>query len=188
MAIVPFAQAVTSKEQNVSEIVSADLRRSGLFKMLETGGMRDLPTDISQVKYPEWAALQAQAIAVGKVESLSGNRLKVSFQLVDVFKKTQLVTMEYSIAPAQLRMTAHKIADVIYQKLTGESGIFASRIAYISKTTGRYVLQVADVDGMNPKTVVYQKSLSFHLHGRQMAVKLLTCRLKRKSQLFMCKR
>jgi len=157
IAIVQFKDASQTSTQNISTIISADLRRSGAFKLLETGGMVDLPTDISQVKYPEWAALQAQAISVGKVEAISANKLKVSFQLVDILKKTQLVSMEYEIAPTQLRMTAHKIADVIYQKLTGESAMFASRIAYISKTKGRYALQVADVDGENPKTVVYSK-------------------------------
>jgi len=157
IAIVPFKDASQTNTQNISTIISADLRRSGAFKLLETSGMVGLPSEFSEVKFPEWSALQAQAVTVGKVEAIGSNKLKVSFQLVDVLKKTQLVTMEYEVAPTQLRMTAHKIADVIYQKLTGESAMFASRIAYISKTKGRYALQVADVDGENPKTVVFSK-------------------------------
>ena len=152
VAIVPFGGANT--QQNISSIINADLKRSGLFRVLETGGVTSRPTDISQIKYAEWAALQAQAIAVGNVEAMPGNRLKVTFQLADVLKQSQLTGMQYNIAPNQLRTTAHKIADVIYQKLTGESGIFASRIAYINKTKGRYALQVADADGENPLTMV----------------------------------
>jgi len=155
IAIVPFGQTGNvSAQENISSIIGADLRRSGLFRVLETGGVVNRPTDTAQIKYAEWAALQAQAMAVGNVEALAGNRLKVTFKLADVLKQTQLAGMEYNIAPSQLRTTAHKIADVIYQKLTGEVGIFASRIAYINKAKGRYALQVADADGVNPQTVV----------------------------------
>lgn len=154
IAIVPFGQAANINQVNISNIIGADLRRSGLFRVLETGGVASKPTDITQIKYAEWAALQAQAMTVGKVESLPGNRLKITFKLADVLKQTQLAGMEYNIAPNQLRTTAHKIADIIYQKLTGEAGIFASRIAYINKAKGRYALQVADADGENPQTVV----------------------------------
>ncbi|HSH53511.1 MAG TPA: Tol-Pal system beta propeller repeat protein TolB [Methylotenera sp.] len=154
IAIVPFGQANTKTPDNISNIINADLRRSGLFRVLETRGVTNQPTDISQIKYSEWAGLQAQAIAVGNIQPVAGNRLKVTFNLVDVLKQNQLVGMEYNITPSQLRLTAHKIADVIYQKLTGEAGIFASRIAYITKVNKRYALQVADADGFNPQTVV----------------------------------
>ncbi|MEI8362061.1 MAG: Tol-Pal system beta propeller repeat protein TolB [Betaproteobacteria bacterium] len=157
VAIVPFAQVATADQENISTIVSADLRRSGLFRVLETGGVVNHPSDIMQIKYAEWAALQAQAMAVGVVETLPDNRLKVTFQLADVLKQTQLTGMQYNIAPNQLRATAHKIADVIYQKLTGEVGIFASRIAYINKSNGRYALRIADADGENPLTMVSSK-------------------------------
>jgi TolB protein len=153
IAIVPFGQAAKTQD-NISNIINADLRRSGLFRVLETRGVTNQPTDISQIKYSEWAGLQAQAIAVGNIQTVAGNRLKVTFNLVDVLKQNQLVGMEYNITPSQLRLTAHKIADVIYQKLTGEAGIFASRIAYITKANKRYALQVADADGFNPQTVV----------------------------------
>ena len=156
VAIVPFAQSGNSSD-NIGNIIAADLKRSGLFRVLETGGVASRPTDIMQIKYAEWAALQAQAMAVGVVETLPGNRLKVTFQLADVLKQTQLTDKTYTIAPSQLRMTAHKIADVIYQKLTGESGMFASRIAYINKANGRYALRVADADGENASTIISSK-------------------------------
>jgi TolB protein len=151
LAIVPFGG---ESKVNISEIIESDLKRSGLFRLLETRGMANLPTSAAQVKYPEWMALQAQAMSVGNVESLPGGRLKVSFQLMDVLKQSQLAGMDYQIAPSQARSTAHKIADIIYQKLTGESGIAASRIAYITKSGRNYALHVADADGYNPQTVV----------------------------------
>lgn len=156
IAIVPFAQQgnLPAQQDTIANVISADLRRSGLFRVLETRGVANQPSDISQVSYSDWTAIQAQALTIGKVEVLPDNRLKVSFRLLDVYKQNQLVGMEYNITPAQLRLTAHKIADVIYQKLTGEQGVFATRIAYVSKSAGRYALQVADSDGYNPQTVV----------------------------------
>ena len=153
IAIVPFGGAGSTKD-SISEIIAADLNRSGLFRVLETRGMANLPTKPSQIKYAEWTALQAQAVTVGNVESAAGGKLKVSFHLMDALKQTQLAGMDYQISPNQARTTAHKIADIIYQKLTGQSGLFASRIAYITKSGKRYALQVADADGYNPQTVV----------------------------------
>ena len=153
IAVLPFGNAGSTKD-NINEIIAADLKRSGLFRLLETRGMANLPILSSQIKYTEWVALQAQAITIGNIEPTAGGKLKVSFQLMDAAKQTQLAGMDYQIGPNQVRSTAHKIADIIYQKLTGENGIFASRIAYITKTGKRYALQVADADGFNPQTVV----------------------------------
>lgn len=155
IAILPFAEpAGVGIKESVHEIVAADLKRSGLFRVLDTRGMANLPTSSSQIKYAEWTALQAQAMTVGHVESLGGGRLKVTFQLMDVLKQNQLIGMDYQIAPNQIRATAHKIADAIYEKLTGERGDFSSRIAYINKIGKRYTLQVSDADGYNAQNVV----------------------------------
>jgi TolB protein len=113
--------------------------------VLETSGMANLPSVPAQIKYAEWTALQAQAIALGNIEQVDG-KLKVSFYLMDALKQTQLIAIDYPISANQVRATAHKIADVIYQKFTGQSGLFASRIGY--------TLKVADADGYNPQTVV----------------------------------
>jgi TolB protein len=155
VAILPFAEPVgTPTKDSIHEIVTADLKRSGLFRVLDTRGMANLPTAASQIKYAEWSALQAQAMTVGHIENMGGGRLKVSFQLMDVLKQTQLISMDYQIAPTQIRATAHKIADAIYEKLTGERGVFGSRIAYINKIGKRYTLQVSDADGYNAQNVV----------------------------------
>lgn len=160
IAIVPFASTATTtpvQQDNLANVIGADLRLSGLFRVLETRGVANQPHTPSEVKYNDWASIQAQALTIGTVESLPGNRLKVSFRLFDVLKQNQLLAMEFNIAPTQQRATAHRIADMIYEKLTGQKGVFATRIAYVNKENGRYSLQVADADGFNPQTVVSSK-------------------------------
>lgn len=153
IAVVPFSQSANSPE-NASLVISADLRRSGLFRLLETGGVSPLPKELADVKYADWASLQAQALVIGKVESTPGGRLKVTFRLLDVLKQGQLAAFEYDIAPTQLRQTSHKIADIIYQKLTGEKGVFSTRITYVIKQGNRHTLMVADADGYGPQPVL----------------------------------
>lgn len=158
VAILPFAETpgLPTKEM-IHKIVAADLKSSGLFRLLDTSGMPNLPTTTAQISYPEWAALQAQAMAVGNIQAASGGDLNVTYTLVDVLKKTQLISMSYQIKPSQVRATAHKIADAIFEKLTGQPGAFSSRIAYIKKIGSRYTLQVADADGYNSQTMVNSK-------------------------------
>lgn len=158
IAIVPFSTPPSiSSQDGIAQVVSADLSRSGLFRVLETRGVASQPHTPAEVKYADWSAIQAQALTIGTVEALPGNRLKVSFRLMDVLKQNQLLAMEFNIAPTQQRVTAHRIADLIYEKLTGEKGVFATRITYVNKLNGRYQLQVADADGFNPQTVVSSK-------------------------------
>lgn len=172
IAVVPFGNGQASKE-DVASIISADLKRSGLFRPLETRGMASKPTNATQVKYAEWAALQAQAVVVGSVTPQSDGRFKVSFQLVDVLKQTKLADMDFQVSAKHMRMTAHKIADVIYQQLTGQPGAFASRIAYVTKQGERHFLYVADADGYNPQPLVNSSepviSPAWSPDGSQMA-------------------
>ena len=160
IAIVPFAGPSANaavQQDNITNVIGADLRMSGLFRVLETRGVATQPHTISEVKYSDWTSIQAQALTIGTVESLPGNRLKISFRLLDVLKQNQLLAMEFNITQAQQRATAHRIADMIYEKLTGEKGVFATRITYVNKENGRYSLQVADADGFNAQTVVSSK-------------------------------
>ncbi len=101
-----------------------------------------------------WRAKGADAVVVGSARPLADGRVEVRFALVDVVKQTPLVAMVYSVTPAQFRATAHKIADVIYEKMTGDPGVFSTRIAYITKQGTRYQLLVADADGFDPQTIV----------------------------------
>jgi len=91
---------------------------------------------------------------VGTLRPAGDGKVDVRFALVDTVKQVELVAMSYIVTPAQFRATAHTIADVIYEKLTGDPGIFSTRIAYISKQGPRYQLNVAEADGFNPQTIV----------------------------------
>ncbi len=153
VAILPFA-GEASQAQPVSPVVSADLGRTGLFRLVNTVGVSPLPTEPSEVNFVDWQARSAEALVIGKIETQPDGRVEVRFRLFDVAKQSQLASFSYVVAPAQLRATAHRIADVIYEKLTGEKGVFSTKITYVVKRGTRYELQVSDADGANAQTVL----------------------------------
>ena len=155
IAVAPFqAQDHKTNSNTISAIVEADLNRCGLFKTLDTRGINTIPHSPAEINFSDWTAIQAQTLTIGTVEPISGNRLRVTFRLFDVLRQTQLLGMEFNISQAQQRVTAHKIADMIYEKLIGEPGDFATKIAYVAKTSNKYLLQVADADGFAVQTIV----------------------------------
>jgi TolB protein len=151
VAVVPFGNETVS--QNVTPVVGADLARSGLFKLVAMNGA-DLPTEPSHVNFADWTGRGAEALAIGALQQQADGRIDVRFRLFDVARQVQLSSLSYVVAPAQLRATAHKIADEIYEKLSGDKGVFSTRIAYVVKRGQRYELQVADADGVNAQTVL----------------------------------
>ena len=153
IAIVPF-RAEEGLAQKITPVVAADLARSGLFRMIDPGGVVPVPVEPGEVNYPVWRARGAEALVIGSVVPQAGGRYEIRFRLMDAAKQTQLVGIAYTVAESQLRLTAHKIADAIYEKLTGDVGVFATRITYVVKRGTRYELHVADADGFNPQTVV----------------------------------
>lgn len=152
IAIVPF-RAEDGLTQQITPVVAADLTRSGLFRMVDPGGMVPVPHEPEQLNYPQWQARGAEAVVIGTVARMSDGRYDVRFRLMDVTKQTQLAGYAYFGPASDLRQIAHKIADVIYEKLTGDPGVFATRITYIVKTGKSFQLQVADADGYGPQTV-----------------------------------
>jgi len=159
IALVPFELASKDglEKDGLTDIIGADLTRTGLFRTLETRGVAIQPHDLLEVKYSDWTAINAQALAIGKVQILPDNQLQITFRLFDVLKQNELLAMEFKVASSQRRMAAHRIADLIYQRLTGDRPAFASRIAYVSKTNKSYTLNVADSDGYNPQQIVSSK-------------------------------
>src|SRR5512139_299805 len=153
VAMVPFQVAPGQPEPNLTQIVASDLERSGQFKLVSTSGTQQ-PISPAQVAYGLWRDRGADAMLVGQVAALPGGRFEVRFHLLDVIKQTQLAAFSYNITASQWRATAHRIADIVYEKLTGMPGAFGSRIAYVQKQGKRYELRVADADGQNPRTVV----------------------------------
>jgi TolB protein len=153
VSIVPFEGEV-AHPPGVTSVVGADLARSGVFRLVDHNGIAPRPSRAEDVRVAEWKARGADAVAVGTMRPLPDNRVEVRFALVDTVKQTVLANQIYTVTPAQLRATAHKIADVIYEKLTGAPGVFSTRIAYVTKQGPRYTLQVADADGHDPQTIV----------------------------------
>ncbi|HEY4997775.1 MAG TPA: Tol-Pal system protein TolB, partial [Usitatibacter sp.] len=153
IAVAPMS-GDTTQPQAVSEVISADLARTGLFRAVNTAGVNPLPTEPSEVNFGDWASRSAEALVIGKIESASEGRVEVRFRLFDVQKQAQLASYSYVVAPAQLRATAHRIADVIYERLTGDKGVFSTKITYVVKKGRRYELQVADADGFNAQSVL----------------------------------
>ena len=153
VAILPFA-GEAAQPQSVSSVVGGDLARTGLFRLVNTVGVSPIPTEPSEVNFIDWQARSSEALVIGKIEPLPDGRLEVRFRLFDVQKQSQLSSFSYVIAPAQLRATAHRIADVVYEKLTGEKGVFSTKITYVVKRGTRYELQVSDADGANAQAVL----------------------------------
>ena len=153
IAIAPFRDEQGLPTQ-LTSVITADLVRSGLFKAVDTGGVVPVPHEPDQISYPQWKARGAEALVIGNVVN-RGGQYEISFRLMDVLKGAQLTGFLYRANAAQLRLTAHKIADAIYEKLTGDPGVFATKITYVVKRSAkRYELQVADADGYDPQTVL----------------------------------
>jgi TolB protein len=153
IAMVPFEGEVRYPV-GVSGIVGADLARSGLFKLVDVEGVAPRPYRSEDVQAAAWRARGADSVVVGSTRPLADGRVEVRYALVDVVKQAMLDSQVFTVTPAQLRLTAHKIADAIYEKLTGDPGVFSTRIAYITKMGARYQLLVADADGADPQTIV----------------------------------
>jgi TolB protein len=161
IAIVPFSWEGPAKPgQNVSDIVEADLARSGRFAVLPRKDFISTPHEDKDVVFKDWRILKAEALVIGSVRSAAPGKFQVQFRLFDVFKETQIAGFRYNVSADLLRSVAHQISDIIYEKITGEPGAFSTRIAYVTREEPPrglppvYKLQVADSDGFNAQTVV----------------------------------
>ncbi|GIL06500.1 MAG: hypothetical protein AMXMBFR72_33450 [Betaproteobacteria bacterium] len=134
--------------QEVDAIIRANLQRSGLFRLIDTGGAA-LPENAA-VAHGEWKARGADALVVGSIARLADGRFDIRFRLYDTVKQVQLDGLSYVSTANDLRLNAHRISDRIYEKLTGDKGVFATRIAYVVQLgRNQYELHVADADGGN---------------------------------------
>ena len=153
IAIVPFQAVPGQPTPALTEIIASDLDRSGQFRRVDTAGVPQA-VQPAQIDYASWRSRGAEAVVIGQVLPAAGGRFEVRFHLLDAVRRTQLTALRYVVGPGQWRATAHQIADIIHEKLTGIPGAFSSRIAYVQKQGSRYELRVADADGYNPRIVV----------------------------------
>ena len=161
VAIVPFAgegalagTKAAAGATGISQVVREDLERSGLFRAIELPALSPMPTEATPVNYPDWRARLADALLVGSVATRPDGRYEARFRLYDVVKQVPLGGIAYTLTKEQMRATAHRIADFVYEKLTGEKGVFSTRIAYVVKRGNRYELQIADADGAGAQTAL----------------------------------
>jgi TolB protein len=132
--------------QSVAAIIRADLERSGAFRLIDASAAID---ETSAPAMSDWRARAADALVAGSVTRLADGRFDVRFKLWDVVKGSELGGQSNAVDASELRLAAHRIADFIYEKLTGHKGVFSTRIAYVTRAGSRYTLRVADADGEN---------------------------------------
>jgi TolB protein len=146
ISIVAFkGEALTV--QKISAIVAADLERSGQFRHIDAGALA-----LDENTQPDMSTFRQKAVdamAAGSVTRLTDGRFDVRFRLWDVVKGTNLGGKQYTVIAPSLRTAAHNISDYIYEKLTGDKGVFSTKIAYVTKTGASYTLWTADADGEN---------------------------------------
>lgn len=152
VAVASFA-GPDGNAQQVSAVIEADLARSGLIKTINSNGL-PRNAELAAVPFAELKARGADATVIGAVQPTGNGQYSVSFRLVDVPKQTQLTGLVFVVGGSDLRATAHRIADIVYEQLTGEKGVFSTRLAYVSKSATRFQLFVADSDGANAIAVV----------------------------------
>ncbi len=170
IAIAPF-RGEPQSPQKLAAIVQADLERSGQFRGVDASG-----TQLDETSRPDvalWKQKLADSLVTGSVTRLADGRFDVRFRLWDVVRGQDLGGQGYAVTAGDLRLVAHRIADYVYEKLTGERGIFSTRITYVTKAGKRYSLWIADADGENAQSALSSPepiiSPAWSPSGRQVA-------------------
>jgi len=152
IAVAPFSGQNGSE---IANVVSGDLRRSGFFEPMNPASFVETGLTVTNAPdFPKWTAIGAQAVLYGSVTTRPDGRNDVGFRLYDPYRQCQLVSYQFTATPEQWRRIAHKIADVVYQRMTGESGFFDTRVIYVAESGTQLNrlsrLAIVDQDGFNP--------------------------------------
>ena len=152
IAVVPFTGP---NGPQISDVISGNLKRSGFFDPLNPGSFIETGLSLANApNFPQWTAIGAQAVLYGGVTQRADGRVDVGFRLYDPYRQCQLVSYQFTATAEQWRRMAHKISDVVYQRLTGEQGYFDSRVLFVaesgSQLNRRSRLTIVDQDGYNP--------------------------------------
>lgn len=159
IAVVPFEWAQAEPPpQDVAKIISQNLARSGRFDTLPEGDMPTRPRAFQQINFADWRRMGMENLVIGEIKQLDDGNFEVGFRLVDVYRSTQLTGYSIRTRRDQLRYTAHQISDIIFERLTGIPGAFATRIAYITVDRQNdkriHRLEIADADGHDPQILL----------------------------------
>lgn len=137
--------------QKITQIISADLDRSGQFKTSNSGMSLDENT------LPDFVAIKSKNIdglLTGSINRLADGRFDIRYRLWDTVRNQDLGGQSFIAFTPDLRLVAHRIADQVYEKMTGDKGIFSTRITYITKHSNRHMLWVSDADGENAQVAL----------------------------------
>ena len=156
IAITDFLQGELG--QKISDVVAADLKRSGLFAPIaKTAFIEKITNPDAAPRFEDWKVINAQALVTGRVTQEGDGRLKAEFRLWDSFAGQQMAGQQFFTQPENWRRVAHIIADAIYEQITGEKGYFDTRIVYVAesgpKTARKRQLAIMDQDGFNARGI-----------------------------------
>src|SRR5262249_23730228 len=146
---------------DVAQIVQNDLAGSGRFKTMSRDQMLAKPTRAEELALGDWRSSGNDYVVVGRVTPLEGGTLPIDFDLLNVLNGQKLASQRFTGSQAAMRNASHRVSDVIYEKIIGVRGAFATRIAYVSvdgrPPTQKFQLIVADSDGENHRTILESK-------------------------------
>jgi TolB protein len=159
IAIVPFSRVVPADGGlDVAQVVQHDLEGSGRFRAMQRGQMPATPTQATAIVLNDWKNAGEDYIVVGRVVTLDGGNLAVDFDLLNTLTGQRVAGQRFVGTPGALRNAAHRVSDVVYEKILGIRGAFATRIAYVSvegqPPAQKFQLIVADADGENQRLVL----------------------------------
>ncbi len=159
IAVVPFkTDPSLVSEANQADIIGFDLARSGQFDPLGAENMLSYPNNRQMVFFRDWRILKAQYLVIGNARLTADGRVGIDFELYDVPGERQMITQRYTVARSQWRDVAHRIADTVYEEITGIRGAFSTKIMYVlAQNAGApnavYRLEIADSDGERSRTL-----------------------------------
>jgi TolB protein len=158
VAIVPFARSAADGGLDVAGVVQHDLEGSGRFRALPRERMPATPTQPNAVALADWKNIGEDYVVVGRVVPIEGGNVAVDFDLLNTLTGQRIAGQRFVGTPAALRNAAHRVSDVVYEKIVGIRGAFATRIAYVAvegqPPAQKFQLIVADADGENQRLVL----------------------------------
>jgi TolB protein len=159
IAVVPFSSPQeTAASFDVADLVSDDLTRSGRFNAMDRKDMLEQPHSGAAIAFDDWRRLNSDYMVVGQLSAQGSDRFNIVFELYNVLTRQRLLGYQISTNRAGLRLASHQVADMVFEKIIGVRGAFATRVAYISVLghlpNRRYRLIVADADGDNPRIIM----------------------------------
>jgi TolB protein len=158
IAVVPFGfEGPGRPNVDVAAVIDGNLAFSGRFAPKDRRDMVSRPTRAEDVRLDDWRLLKTDIVVVGTIRPLSGDRFEIEFHVFDVFRGQPLMGYTLPVTADNLRRGAHRISDMIYERITGVPGIFSTRISYVTvdqhNGRPRYRLWLADADGARPTTI-----------------------------------